>query len=150
MRAHGTILLITPWWIPLIIIPLPEEPSPVPESLLLTWNPSFACGATPVHSGPRLLVNWPPPSPFPPHSLFLPPMVPHFNHVPFYDDITTPTSYSPIQLYHTIGFPLMMPCQIFFQILFSRHPVCYVKTFSIILYSTNKVALFILVKVHWK
>ncbi len=73
MRAHGTIPLITPWWIPLVIPLLPEEPSPVPESLLLTWNPSFACGAIPVHSGPRLLVNWPlPPSPFPPHSHFPP------------------------------------------------------------------------------
>jgi hypothetical protein len=36
--------------------PLPEDPFPVPESLLLTWNPSFACGAIPVHSVPRLLV----------------------------------------------------------------------------------------------
>ncbi len=68
MRAHGTVPLITPWRNPLIIPPLPEEPSLVPKSLSLTWNPSFACGATPVHSGPRLLVNWPPPSPFPPHS----------------------------------------------------------------------------------
>ncbi len=83
----------SPWWFPL----WPENPSPVPESLLLTWNPSSACGATPVHSGPRLLVNWPPPSPFPPHSLFLPPTVPHFNYVPFQDDITTSTSYSLIQ-----------------------------------------------------
>jgi hypothetical protein len=29
----------------------------VPESLLLTWNPSFLCGAILVHPGPRLLVN---------------------------------------------------------------------------------------------
>jgi hypothetical protein len=73
MRAHGTNPLITPWWIPLVIPLLPEEPSPVPESLLLTWNPSFACGAIPVHSGPRLLVNWPlPPFSFPPHSHFPP------------------------------------------------------------------------------
>ncbi len=41
----------------------------VPESLLLTWNPSFLCGAILIHPGPRLLVNWPPP----PHSLFPPP-----------------------------------------------------------------------------
>jgi hypothetical protein len=33
----------------------PEIPSPVSGPLLLTWNPSFACGAIPVHSGPRLL-----------------------------------------------------------------------------------------------
>ncbi len=61
--------LITPLIIPL----LPEEPSSFPEFLLLIWNPSFACGAIPVHSGPRLLVNWPlPPSSVPPHSHFLP------------------------------------------------------------------------------
>ncbi len=34
------------------------------------------------------------PSPFPPHSLFPPPTVPHSNYAPFYDDITTPTSLS--------------------------------------------------------
>jgi hypothetical protein len=43
----------------------------VPETLLLTWNPSFLCGAILVHPGPRLLVNWPPP----PHSNFPPPRV---------------------------------------------------------------------------
>ncbi len=47
-----------------------EIPSPVPEPLLLTWNPSFACGAIPIHTGPRLLAYWSPPllfspSPFP-------------------------------------------------------------------------------------
>ncbi len=100
MRAHGTIPLIIPWTIPLIIPPLPEEPSPVSGSLLLTWNPSFACGATPVHSGPRLFVDWPlTPYPFTPHSHFPPQPVPHSNYVPFYDDITTSTSYSLIQLY---------------------------------------------------
>ncbi len=41
----------------------------VPEFLLLTWKPSFLCGAILVHPGPRLIVNWPPP----PHSLFPPP-----------------------------------------------------------------------------
>ncbi len=35
-----------------------------PKSLLLTWNPSSLRGATLVHPGPRLLVNWP----TPPHS----------------------------------------------------------------------------------
>ncbi len=80
-----------------MIPPLPRESLPVPESLLLTWNPSFACGATPVHSGPRLLVNWPPPPPFTPHSLSRSPTVPHFNYVPFYNNITTSTSYSLIQ-----------------------------------------------------
>jgi hypothetical protein len=40
------------------------------------------------------------PSPFPPHSLFPPPTVPHSNYVPIYDDIMTPTSYS---LIHTLG-----------------------------------------------
>ncbi len=54
--------MATPWWLPLIA-PL------VLQSLLLTWNPSFLCGAILVHPGPRLLVNWPPP----PHSLFPPP-----------------------------------------------------------------------------
>ncbi len=50
--------------------PLPGSPSPVPESLLLTWNPSFACGAIPIHSGPRLFLYWPPPPhPFPSLSL---------------------------------------------------------------------------------
>jgi hypothetical protein len=83
MRAHGTSPLITPWWIPLIIPLLPEEPSPVPESLLLTWNPFFACGAIPVHSGPRLLVNWPlPPSSFPPHPHFPPQWFPNPNMCP--------------------------------------------------------------------
>jgi hypothetical protein len=70
---------------------------PVPESLLLTWNHSFACGATPVHSGPRLLVNWPPPPLSLPIPFSCPPTVPHSNYVPFYNDITTPTSYSLIQ-----------------------------------------------------
>ncbi len=65
-EAHGTIPLIIPLVLPLCL----ESPSPVPDSLLLTWNPSFACGAIPVHSGPRLLAYWPPPYPFPSHSLF--------------------------------------------------------------------------------
>jgi hypothetical protein len=42
-------------WFPLTI-PLS------PESLLLSWNPSSLRGAILVHPGPRLLVNWPPPS----------------------------------------------------------------------------------------
>jgi hypothetical protein len=60
-EAHCTIPLVIPLIIPLCL----ESPSPVPESLLLTWNPSFACGAIPFHSGPRLLVYWPPSPPFP-------------------------------------------------------------------------------------
>jgi hypothetical protein len=66
----------------------------VPKFLSLTWNHSFLCGAILVHPGPRLLVNWPPPSPFPPYSLFPPPMVPQSSYAPFYDNITTPTSLS--------------------------------------------------------
>ncbi len=61
----------TPWGVPLITplvnLPFGWRPSLVPESLSLTWNPSFLRGAILVHPGPRLLVNWPPPflpSPF--------------------------------------------------------------------------------------
>ncbi len=58
IRAHGTNPLI----IPLFNFPFAWPPSLVLKSLSLTWSPSFVCGAIPVHSGPRLLVNWPPPS----------------------------------------------------------------------------------------
>jgi hypothetical protein len=47
-EVHGTIPLVNPLCL--------ENPSPVPDSLLLTWNPSLACCAIPVHPGPRLLV----------------------------------------------------------------------------------------------
>ncbi len=75
--------ILSTWRNPLII-PL------LPESLLLTWNPSFLYGAILVHPCPRLLVNWPPP----PHTLFPPTTVPQFNYAPIYGDITTPTSLS--------------------------------------------------------
>ncbi len=54
----------------------------VPKFLSLTWNHSFLCGAILVHPGPRLLVNWPTPSPFPPYSLFPPPTVPQSSYAP--------------------------------------------------------------------
>jgi hypothetical protein len=69
-EACCTIPLILPLVAPLVIPLCLENPSPVPEPLLLTWNPSFACGGIPVHSGPRLLVYWPPPVPLPSPSSF--------------------------------------------------------------------------------
>jgi hypothetical protein len=74
----------------------------VPESLSLTWNPSFLCGAILVHPGPRLLVNCSPP----PHSLFPPPTVPQSNYAPFYNDITTPTSLSSAHKFYPTCFSL--------------------------------------------
>ncbi len=81
--------------------PLPGKPIPCSwiPSTVLTWNPSFACGAIPVHSGPRLLVYWPLPPFLPPRPFFLSPMVPHFKYVPSYNDITKSASHSPIQEY---------------------------------------------------
>jgi hypothetical protein len=107
-EACGTIPLLIPLVIPLCL----ESPSPVHEPLLLTWNPSFAHGAIPVHSGPRLLVNWPPPPPSLPILFSRSPTVPQFKYAPSYDDITTSALHSPIQwdIYKTFtvdyGLPL--------------------------------------------
>jgi hypothetical protein len=83
--------------IPLIIPFCLENPSPVPEPLLLTWNPSFAlwCDSRPLWSQVACVPTS--------HPLFLPipislsPTVPHFKYMPSYDDITTSASHSPIQ-----------------------------------------------------
>jgi hypothetical protein len=101
-----TLLDDSPWQIPLIT-PL------VPESLSLTWNPSFLCGVILVHPGPRLLVNWPPP----PHSLFPPPTVPQSNYAPFYDDITTPTSLSSAHLHY-------IHCGVYCISVYCNHTIC--------------------------
>ncbi len=110
MICTGLTLYWSTWHNPLdILLTIPLDNPPLPgRSLLLTWNPSFVCGATPVHSGPRLLVNWPSPSPSP--------SPPHFNYVPFYDDITTSTSYSLIHLY-PFFYPSLYPYPIIPSIL---------------------------------
>ncbi len=90
-EVHGTIPLVIPFCL--------ENPSPAPDPRLLTRNPSFACGAIPVHPGPRLLVYWPPLLFSSPSPLFLSPTVPHFKYMPSYDDITTSASHSLIQFY---------------------------------------------------
>jgi hypothetical protein len=74
-----------------------ENPSPVPEPLLLTWNPSFAswCDSRPLWSLVACVLTSPPcflPIPF-----SLSPTVPHFKYMPSYDDITTSASHSRIQ-----------------------------------------------------
>jgi hypothetical protein len=83
------------------MIPLDDSPSAqrippcsrVPltylESLLCVW-----CDPCPLWSQVACKLTSPP---FPPHSLSRSPTVPHFNYVPFYDNITTSTSYSLIQ-----------------------------------------------------
>jgi hypothetical protein len=61
--VHNPILLITPFCL--------EIPIPVPVlPFYLLGIPPLHRGATPVHSDPWLAVNWPPPPPFAPHSLF--------------------------------------------------------------------------------
>ncbi len=61
-EAHGTIPLIIPLVIPLCL----ESPSPVPEPLLLTWNPSFACGdSRPLWSQVTCVLTSPLPLPSP-------------------------------------------------------------------------------------
>ncbi len=78
---------------------LPGNPSP--HSLetfpLLTWK-SLLCvvARIPVHSGPWLAVNWPPP--LLPNSPFPLPTVPLLECMPSYDDIAISASHSPIHL----------------------------------------------------
>ncbi len=69
-EVHGTVPLVVPLYL--------ENPSPVPDPLLLTWNPFFACGAIPVHPVPGCLcTDLPPP-------FFLPvPLFPFPNGSPF-------------------------------------------------------------------
>jgi hypothetical protein len=88
-----------------LIIPLGlVNPSPVPEPLSLTWNPSFAlwCNSRPLWSQVACVLTYPPP--FLPILFSLSRMVPHFKYVPSYDDITTSASHSPIQ------FSCSVPC----------------------------------------
>jgi hypothetical protein len=71
----------------------PPFPSPsyllgIPPLCVVRPRPLWSQGACKLTS----------PFPFPPHSLFPPPTVPHFNYVPFYDDIMTSTSYSLIHI----------------------------------------------------
>jgi hypothetical protein len=94
IRAHGT----NPLTSPLDNSPLAWQTLPCTQVLSLTWNPSFVCGAIPVHSGPRFFENWPPPSLSLPIFPSRSPTVPYSNCVSLYDDITTPASYSPVQL----------------------------------------------------
>ncbi len=87
----------TPWRVPLIIplvnLPFGWRPSLVPESVSLTWNHSFLCGAILVHPGLRMLVNWPPP----PHSLPIPFSFPQRFPIPIISPSTT-TSWHQLHL----------------------------------------------------
>ncbi len=91
--------ILSLWCNPLITLldtPLNSSPcSWVPltylESLLSVW-----CDPCPPWS--QVACKLTSPSPNPPHSLFPPPTVPQSNYAPLYDDITTPTSFSPAQV----------------------------------------------------